>query len=107
MVFSDLFFLFAFLPAFMLCYLIAKAADGHESTSNTFKNTILVSFSLLFYAWGEPIYVFLMVGCVVISYMAGIAIDKMRKRAKAALAVGIGANLLILGIFKYSASFYT
>lgn len=105
MVFSDLFFLFAFLPAFMLCYLIAKAADGHESTSNTFKNTILVSFSLLFYAWGEPIYVFLMVGCVVISYMAGIAIDKMRKRAKAALAVGIGANLLILGIFKYAGFF--
>lgn len=102
MVFSDLFFLFAFLPAFMLCYLIAKAADGGEGTSNTFKNSVLVLFSLLFYAWGEPIYVFLMIGCVLISYLAGIAIDKMRKQAKVALTIGICANLLILGIFKYA-----
>lgn len=105
MVFSDLFFLFAFLPAFMLCYWVAKAADGPESSANAFKNTVLVIFSLLFYAWGEPIYVFLMIGCVLISYTAGIAIDKAKKRAKAALAIGIGANLLILGIFKYAGFF--
>ena len=58
MVFADLFFLFAFLPAFALCYGLASLAEG-----NRLKNSVLVVFSLVFYAWGEPLYVFLLVAC--------------------------------------------
>ena len=65
MVFSDLFFLFAFLPAFFLVYLLAAGADrllGCNSLETDFRcrNFSLVVFSLIFYAWGEPVYVFLM-----------------------------------------------
>ena len=60
MVFSDLFFLFVFLPAFALCYLAATWFDrqlsaGSLQRSHTLQNTVLVLFSLIFYAWGEPV----------------------------------------------------
>lgn len=73
MIFSDLFFLFAFLPVFFLCYLLAAFGDKKLFSSrvsaldtsqmacrNVLKNAVLVVFSLIFYAWGEPVYVFLM-----------------------------------------------
>ena len=63
MVFSDLFFLFAFLPIFVVCYLTAAAVEK----GNTIKNLTLVFFSLVFYAWGEPTYVLLMLACVVVN----------------------------------------
>ena len=69
MIFSDLFFLFAFLPAFFLCYLLAAVGDKELFSSrvsaldpsqmacrNVLKNAVLVVFSLIFYAWGEPVY---------------------------------------------------
>ena len=67
MVFSDLFFLFSFLPAFALCYLIGAWIDRRflsspMERSQQAKNLMLVIFSLIFYAWGEPVYVFLMFG---------------------------------------------
>ena len=74
MVFSDLFFLFVFLPAFMLCYLLATWVDrtllsSEGLRSNKAKNWILVCFSLIFYAWGETVYVFLMLFCVLVNYL--------------------------------------
>lgn len=96
MVFSDLFFLFAFLPAFALCYLLFKR----------WRNEVLVVFSLLFYAWGEPSYVFLMLASVVVNYFIGLAIDRNReKRRKTALAVGLVFNLGVLATFKYLSFF--
>ena len=91
MVFSDLFFLFAFLPAFALCYLLARRA-----------NWVLVLFSLLFYAWGEPVYVVLMLGSVALNYVAGRIIERGEgHRRKAALVAGVTVNVLILAVFKY------
>ena len=107
MVFSDLFFLFSFLPAFALCYLIGAWIDGRFLSSATersqqAKNLVLVIFSLIFYAWGEPVYVFLMFGCVVLNYLAGRGIGALKGGARRwALIAGLTGNLLILGTFKY------
>lgn len=89
MVFSDLFFLFAFIPAFAICYLLAR-------------NVALVVFSLIFYAWGEPVYVFLMLASVLLNYLAGLGIDKTNGSSrKWMLSMGLVCNLLVLGTFKY------
>ena len=93
MVFSDLFFLFVFLPAFALCYLLFKR----------WRNEVLTLFSIIFYAWGEPSYVLLMLASVVVNYFVGLAIDRNKeKRRKTALAVGLVFNLGILFVFKYA-----
>ena len=107
MVFSDLFFLFVFLPAFALCYLAAAWLDrqlslGRDARQHTAQNAVLVAFSLIFYAWGEPVYVFLMLFCVLVNYLAGLAIDRQQGGARRwALAAGLTGNILILGAFKY------
>lgn len=105
MVFSDLFFLFAFLPAFIICYLLAALIDKHvgDGHRNILKNIALVLFSLIFYAWGEPVYVFLMMGCVVFNYIIGRLIDKGNGGGRRmALMVGVAVNIAILGTFKYA-----
>ena len=106
MVFSDLFFLFVFLPAFLLCYLIATWVDhqwlSDENTrSNRAKNLILVCFSLIFYAWGEPVYVFLMLFCVFVNYLVGLGIDRSEQHRKVVLVIGLILNIAIIGTFKY------
>ena len=97
MVFSDLFFLFVFLPVFALCYLLLKRH----------RNAVLVFFSLVFYAWGEPVYVLLMLASVVVNYFVGLGIEK---KGKTALVVGLIFNLGVLAVFKYAnffiANFY-
>ena len=110
MVFSDLFFIFVFLPVFLLCYMSAWLIDKkwlgtEEQPATGARNAVLVTFSLIFYAWGEPVYVFLMLGSVVVNYLAGRIIDSQESHRKAALAVGIAVNLLILGTFKYAGFF--
>ena len=106
MVFSDLLFLFVFLPTFMIAYLFAAVADKKILTDggnsgNSVRNAVLVMFSLLFYAWGEPVYVFLMLGCVLVNYIVGLAVDRWSNHRKAALALGVACNIAILGTFKY------
>ena len=110
MVFSDLFFLFAFLPAVVVCYIVASFIDkmfaSPSEQCNVAKNSVLVIFSLLFYAWGEPVYVFLMLTCVLINYVVGLLINKAEGAAyaferKLALAVGLFSNIGILCIYKY------
>lgn len=125
MVFSDLFFIFVFIPGFALAYLLATWLDkkllpkhrisvavgsGDEYAASevpAFKarNAALVVFSLLFYAWGEPIYVLLMLICVVINYLAGLGIASGQKkgpgRAKAWMWGGVICDILMLGTFKY------
>ena len=110
MVFSDLLFLFEFLAGFALCYLIAGLIDrngilkeGKDGIHRSFKgrNLITVIFSLIFYAWGEPVYVFLMLFCVFVNYLCGIAIDTSQKSRKTALVIGIAFNLAVLASFKY------
>ncbi|SYX84132.1 MBOAT family O-acyltransferase [Paenibacillus alvei] len=95
MVFSSLIFLYFFLPITILIYFIAP---------NQLRNATLIVASLVFYAWGEPVYIFLMLFSTVIDYGYGLLIDKYRHRkstAKALLVCSLVGNLGILGFFKY------
>ena len=96
MVFSRLFFIYIFLP---LCLLAYAAAKGIKN-----KNTVLIIFSLIFYAWGEPVYVLLMVFSAFVNYIAGLCIKKYRggKGDTIAAAGAVIFDFLMLGIFKYS-----
>ncbi len=94
MLFPSTVFLFAFLPALLLVYYLAPRA---------LRNTILLLASLLFYAWGETVYVLLMLFAVGANYLFGLAIaasDAGRRRLWVSLAVA--ANLGLLGWFKYA-----
>ncbi len=108
MVFSDLFFLFGFLPLFALCYLVMAGIDRRRNRSDAqrepfrLRNAALVVFSLAFYAWGEPVYVLLMLASVVVNYFVGLAIGRnSQRRRKTALVVGLAFNILVLAVFKY------
>ena len=73
MVFSDLFFLFVFLPVLIVCYRIAAAFDRMASEPGEpgkliWRNAVLIIFSLIVYEWGEPVKVFLMIGCDLMNY---------------------------------------
>ena len=113
MVFSDLFFLYIFIPAVMIFYALARCADAALASgggahaeapkkSCHFSNAVLIIFSLIFYAWGEPVYILLMVGSVVVNYVVGLCIDRGERKSKTALIVGIIANVGIIGVFKYA-----
>ena len=108
MVFSDLLFLLVFIPAFALCYVLATLLDKAMSKEGAdrrvlMRNIVIVLFSLLFYGWGEPVYVFLMIFCVFLNYLSGLGIERFDgKRRKVALSLGLIANLAILGTFKYA-----
>ena len=95
MVFSSLTFLLFYLPAGLAVYYLAPAK---------LKNLVLFVFSLLFYAWGEPIYVGLMIFSTVLDYCCGRAAEAYRgtKKAKAALIVSVTVNLGLLCLFKYT-----
>lgn len=108
MVFSDLFFLFVFLPAFVLLYMLAQAIDrrrqrrlGHPTFG--WRNATLVLFSLLFYSWGEPVYVFLMVILVAVNYLVGLWMIRTadEKARRLALTLGVAANVAAIFSFKY------
>ncbi|MBO4327930.1 MAG: MBOAT family protein [Bacteroidales bacterium] len=107
MVFSDLLFLFVFLPAFALCYLLAAWIDRRKGKEGTvsfgWRNSLLVLFSLVFYAWGEPVYVLLLLASVVVNYFVGRGIDRPGARQrKTALVLGLVFNLGVLATFKYA-----
>ena len=109
MVFSDLFFLFVFLPAFLLVYLLAYWIDRRRTQRAVsalrpaaVRNAVLVAFSLVFYAWGEPVYVFLLLVSVLVNYLCGLGIASAASHRRGALMLGIIANILILGTFKYA-----
>ena len=95
MVFSSLTFLLWFLPCVLLVYFLAPKKA---------KNAILFAFSLLFYAWGEPVYVGLMIFSTVLDYTCGRAVEKFRgtPKAKLGLTVSVVVNLSLLCLFKYT-----
>ena len=96
MVFSSIPFLFFFFPIFLLLYYISPFK---------IKNLILLIFSLIFYAWGEPVYIVLMIFSSVVDYTNGRLIEKYRdnKVLKRTFMVGsVIINLALLGFFKYS-----
>lgn len=97
MLFSSMVFLWAMLPISLVVYYIAP---------QKLRNYILLIISLFIYAWGEPIYVFLLLGSIVVNYIAAIFIDKARvsanqKMKKAVLLIDIIFNIGLLFYFKY------
>lgn len=96
MVFSNLIFLYLFLPLNIILYYLSK--------NKTYRNLVLILFSLLFYAWGEPVWVFVLMFSVGVDFCNGRIIERSRGRlaAKLALALSVGVNLSLLGLFKYS-----
>ena len=92
MVFSSLLFLYAFLPVCLLLYFLVPGLKG--------KNIVLLCASLVFYAWGEPVYVFLMLAVAALNCGFGLLLEK--KRSKGLLALCVALNLASLVVFKYA-----
>ena len=93
MVFSSLVFLFCFLPLFLVCYFIPK--------KRKIRNIVLLVFSLLFYGYGEPIYLSLMILSIVVNYFIAIIMDRKNNK-KLWLVIACVFNLGLLFLFKYS-----
>ena len=95
MLFSSIPFLYCFLPAVMAVYFLVPGR---------FRNAVLLISSLIFYGWGEPKLLVLMVGTVVLFYICGLAIGKAetQRGKKIWLLVSVILSLLALGIFKYA-----
>ncbi len=95
MLFSSLEFLYLFLPVTLILYFLAPRRA---------KNAVLLVMSLIFYAVGEPIYLFLMIATIAIDYALGLCIARFgttKRRAKALLITAIVLNLSSLAFFKY------
>lgn len=95
MVFSTIIFLCVFLPIVIIgYYLVPKPA----------KNMFLLICSLFFYAWGEPVYVLIMLASIAYNYLFGMFIANTRQD-KLWMIISVVVNLLVLGVFKYSGFF--
>ena len=96
MVFSSTVFLCIFLPLVLLGYYICPKRG---------RNLFLLIASLVFYAWGEPKYVFLMIFSIIANYVFGLLMDKFRRnsrRLKLMLVLSVVVDLGLLGVFKYT-----
>lgn len=100
MVFASLTFLYFFLPLCLFCY--------HIFQNIHYRNAVLIIFSLFFYAWGEPIWVSLLIFSALVDYLNGLIIHKYRGKigAKLGLISSITINLGILIAFKYTGFIY-
>ena len=97
MVFSSLEFLLAFLTVTLLVYFVVPLK---------LRNIVLLVVSLIFYGWGEPVYVFLMIFTITVDYIFGLLVERAQKRddpkrARLHLILSVVINLAILGFFKY------
>lgn len=93
MLFTSISFLYYFLPALIIIYFI---------TPKKYKNIILLIASLLFYFYGEPKYVFLMILEIIIAYIGTILIDKYKNQSKNILIITLFIHVFLLIIFKYT-----
>lgn len=95
MVFSSIPFLFMFLPVVLIMYHILPRKA---------RNLFLLAANLIFYAYGEPVYVLLMIASIVLNYIAAIVIEKSKgsRQKKLLLAAFITLNMAALGYFKYT-----
>lgn len=100
MVFSSPLFIFIFLAITLVLYYIFP--------KRSYRNCVLLIVSLIFYGWGEPMFVVLMVFSILMNYAAGLLVDRFRERrgaTRAVLIVCIVINLLLLAVFKYAGLF--
>lgn len=115
MLFSSITFLYYFLPIMLAIYLFVPAIlklilnrfmspNVSNSWSTAVQNAILLVFSLIFYGWGEPVYLILMVMSIASGYVFGLLIEKFRggKRSKICLIISVALSLAMLGYFKYT-----
>ena len=96
MVFSSTIFLFFFLPLTLLAYFVVGPRG---------RNAILLAASLLFYAWGETVYLLVMLFSIAANYLFGLLIDQARQRGRRgglAFVCAVATNLGLLGFFKYA-----
>ena len=98
MLFSSLSFLYYFLPAVLLVYFLAP---------DRLKNLVLLAASLLFYGWGEPRYLFLMLLTITLYYFGGLAMGRFPRYKKGILVLSVTLGAVLLGIFKYADFFVT
>ena len=98
MLFSEPAFLFSFLPLVLLVLAVVPRA---------LRNTVLLIASLVFYAWGEKLFVLAMLGSIAFNYVGGLVVHKLGqgKRATLAVAIVVAINLAGLAAFKYAAFF--
>src|ERR1700759_3515243 len=93
--FLSITFLFYFLPIFLAAYFLTPTIQA--------KNVVTLLFSLIFYAWGEPRFVIILLLSIAFNFCAGLFIDAREGSSRRlALAVAVAGNLLLLGIFKYA-----
>lgn len=92
MVFSSLTFIWIFLPIVFVGYFIVP---------HRMKNIFLLICSLVFYAWGEPKYILLMLSSIFINYVIGLLMDRYEAGKSVLLVAGIAINIAVLGYFKY------
>ncbi len=102
MVFADLFFIYLFMPLCLLIYFLSGSIKA--------RNTVLLVFSLIFYAWGEPVWVLMLIAYSFLNFKTGMLIGRARKKhspraAKRALMLAVIVDIGVLGIFKYSGFF--
>ena len=98
MLFSSSTFLFVFLPLVIMFYY------SFFRHSRRLQNIFLLLASLIFYAWGEPSFVFVMLGSIIVNYSFGLLVEYFRqdkKKSKIILSVSVVFNLILLFIFKY------
>lgn len=96
MVFSSIVFLYIFLPIMLIIYFIVP---------NKFKNAVMIAASLIFFAWGEIRYIFIMLLLAVMDYICGKKINQYwenKKKKRLFLFIDVSVNLLILFFFKYA-----
>ena len=101
MVFSSLVFLYLFFPINLIFYFISK--------NNTYRNIILLGFSLFFYAWGEPFFIFALLLSGIVNYSFALLIDKYKgtSKSKIFLYLAVIIDLSMIGVFKYYNFFVT
>ena len=92
MVFSNLIFLYLFLPVCLIFYFLCQNIRA--------KNAVLIVFSLIFYAWGEPVYLLLMLASVAVNWGFGLLIERRRKKVFLILALVV--FFLVKGLNKLS-----
>ena len=99
MIFASMLFIWIFLPVTLVLYYLLSFTGKQELL-----NLLLLLASIFFYAWGEPRYILLLFISVSVNYAGGMMIEHFREvpsYRKAALALTVAINLLLLGYFKY------
>ena len=96
MVFANLFFLYILLPVNLILY--------YATRSYAVRNFVLVAMSFLFYAWGEPVWVLLLLASGFMVWLCSLLVERFAgtRRGKATLILAVTISLSLLGIFKYS-----